>query len=552
MVSGQIRSCPRRAGEVVRTLDTFAGAAAKQWWPNRDRRAYSPEVDLTAPAVATDEKEAARVRLLLLGICLFGAALRVVHLGQASLWLDELTSWSLSHHASLAEVLRDARHDFHPPGHLVILYWTQQLLGDSEASLRLPSLVAGVASLPLLFALGKRLFNPTVGLLATAMLAGSLAGVQYSREGRAYALLVCASIACGWAQAGLLELLRAKRPMRAAPLLLAIFSAAAACWLHYFGLYLVILQGGFALLLCRRDRRALLWLLVADAAVFLLFLPWLPELWLSLQVGGSSWIPPPSASILFDEFKFFFNDSTPLAIGALLLIGARLLLLGRAAFRDRRAPLGAELAVVLWLLVPLAIVFAYSRLVSPLLTLRNMLICAPAAYLLVAQAISALLRGRERWVQAAALLIALAMSAELIWQERYLDIEQEAWRAATTQVCAGAGAAASAPVVATVLTAPLKGRSPYPGRADYVASAALFDYYLGHLCPPQRVALQANSSDELHRALAAFQSGPDRLFWYVWGHRTDPVFILTLRRDFTVRQEQELGGAGVLLLERKP
>src|SRR5512140_3812228 len=141
---------PRRAGEVVRTLDTFAGARRKQWWPNRDRRAYSPGVDLTAPVVATDEKEAARVRLLLLGICLFGAALRVVHLGQASLWLDELTSWSLSHHASLAEVLRDARHDFHPPGHLVILYGTQQLLGDSEASLRLPSLVAGVASLPLL------------------------------------------------------------------------------------------------------------------------------------------------------------------------------------------------------------------------------------------------------------------------------------------------------------------------------------------------------------------------------------------------------------------
>ena len=492
------------------------------------------------------------MRLLLLGICLLGAALRAVHLGHASLWLDELTSWSLSHHASLAEVLRDARHDFHPPGHLAILYWTQRLFGDSEESLRLPSLVAGIASLPLLFALGKRLFNPRVGLLATAMLAGSLAGVQYSREGRAYALLLCASIACGWSQAVLLELLRAKRPMRTAPLLLAILSAAAACWLHYFGLYLVILQGGFALLLCRRDRRALLWLLVADSAVFLLFLPWLPELWLSLQVGGSTWIQPPPASILLDEFKFFFNDSTPLALCALLLIGARLVQLGRAAFRERRAPPGAELTLVLWLLVPLAIVFAYSRLVSPLLTLRNMLICAPAAYLLVAQAISALLRGRARSVHAAALLIGLAMSAELIWKERYLDAEQEAWREVTAQVCAGTGAAERAPVLATVLTYPPKNRSPYPGRADYVASATLFDYYLGHLCPPQRVALQANSSDEFQRSLAAFERGPDRLLWYVWGHRTDPRFILTLRAQFMVRQEVELARAGVLLLERKP
>jgi len=138
-------------------------------------RHYNPTVDLTAPAGATDEKETARAGLLLLGICLLGAALRAAHLGHASLWIDELTSWSLSHHASLAEVLSDARRDFHPPGHLVILYWTQRLLGDSEASLRLPSLVAGVASLPLLFALGKRLFNPGVGLLAAAMLAGSFA-----------------------------------------------------------------------------------------------------------------------------------------------------------------------------------------------------------------------------------------------------------------------------------------------------------------------------------------------------------------------------------------
>jgi hypothetical protein len=340
--------------------------------------------------------------------------------------------------------------------------------------------------------------------------------------------------------------------MRAAPLLLAILFAAAACWLHYFGLYLVVLQGGFALLLCRRDRRALLWLLVADCAVLLLFLPWLPELWLSLQVGGSTWIQPPPASILLDEFEFFFNDSAPLALCALLLIGARLVHLGRAAFQERRAPPGAELAVALWLLVPLAIVFAYSRLVSPLLTLRNMFICAPAAYLLVAQAASALLRGRARPVQAAALLIALAMSAELIWKARYLDAEQEDWRTASARVCASAGAAVTAPVLATVLTYPLKGRSPYPGRADYVASAALFDYYLGHLCPPQQVALQANSSDEFHRSLAAFESGPGRLLWYVWGHRTDPRFIQTLRTQFTVRQEEELVGAGVLLLERKP
>jgi len=509
-------------------------------------------MDLTAPTGATDEQATARTWLLLLGICLLGAALRAVQLGHASLWLDELTSWSLSHHASLAEVLRDARRDFHPPGHLVILYETQRLLGDSEQSLRLPSLVAGIASLPLLYALGKRLFNPRVGLLATAMLAGSLAGVQYSREGRAYALLLCASIACGWSQAGLLELLRARRPMRAAPLLLAILSAAAACWLHYFGLYLVILQGGFALVLCRRDRRALLWLLVADCAVFLLFLPWLPELWLSLQVGGSTWIQPPPTSILFDEFKFFFNDSAPLAFCALFLIGVRLVQLGCTAIRQRRAPPGAELALVLWLLVPLAIVFAYSRLVSPLLTLRNMLICAPAAYLLVAQAVSSLLRGRARLVQAAALLIALAMSAELIWKDHYLDAELEDWRAAAAQVCADEGAAQRAPVLATVLTFPLKSRSPYPGRADYLASPALFDYYLGHLCPQQRVAFQANSSDEFQRSLAAFESGPDRLLWYVWGHRTDPRFLLALKTKFTVRQEAESARAGVLLLERKP
>ena len=62
-------------------------------------------------------------------------------------------------------------------------------------ALRLPAFVAGVAIVPLTWAVGRRFASPTVGLIAAALAAGSASLVLYSVNARGYSLVVALFLA---------------------------------------------------------------------------------------------------------------------------------------------------------------------------------------------------------------------------------------------------------------------------------------------------------------------------------------------------------------------
>lgn len=125
-----------------------------------------------------------------------GLVLRLISLNQ-SLWLDEATS-ALAARMSLINLFtKFLPNDFHPPLYYLILkYWTQ-VFGSSEISLRIPSVIFGVATIYIIFLIGKKLYNEKIGIIAAVLLATSGLHVYYSQEARMYslaALLVSALI----------------------------------------------------------------------------------------------------------------------------------------------------------------------------------------------------------------------------------------------------------------------------------------------------------------------------------------------------------------------
>lgn len=126
--------------------------------------------------------------LALLAIVLLGAALRLYRIGAQSFWLDEAVS--VVHAAQPAgELLRQlATTDIDPPLYgLLLHFWLH--LGDSEATIRLLSALCSLATIPVLYLLGRRIGSPRLGLLAALILAVSPFHVQYAQEARMYALL---------------------------------------------------------------------------------------------------------------------------------------------------------------------------------------------------------------------------------------------------------------------------------------------------------------------------------------------------------------------------
>jgi mannosyltransferase len=135
-----------------------------------------------------------RWSLLFLTIAL-AAAVRITTLSFQSLWLDEIGTvveagrpWP-----SLFLALFDPQQGY-PLYTLGMRLWSS-LFGTGEVALRLPSAIAGICTVPLLYLLGRRLFGWKVGMLAAVFLALSPLAIWYSQEARAYAIMMLLTVA---------------------------------------------------------------------------------------------------------------------------------------------------------------------------------------------------------------------------------------------------------------------------------------------------------------------------------------------------------------------
>ena len=124
----------------------------------------------------TEELKKKKDIILLFTILVFGFILRLYHLGSPSLWADELYTAGRIH-GSLAQTFHSILSSPHTPLYYILLHAWTGVFGRSEFSLRFPSLMFSTFSIPLIFQLGRKLFNKDAGLAAAFLLSISPAGV---------------------------------------------------------------------------------------------------------------------------------------------------------------------------------------------------------------------------------------------------------------------------------------------------------------------------------------------------------------------------------------
>jgi 4-amino-4-deoxy-L-arabinose transferase-like glycosyltransferase len=73
--------------------------------------------------------------------------------------------------------------------HSLLIKLSTGLFGNHPASLRLPAFLAGLAAIPLIYLLAKRLYTPTVALLTAALVAWLPALIHYDTAARGYSLV---------------------------------------------------------------------------------------------------------------------------------------------------------------------------------------------------------------------------------------------------------------------------------------------------------------------------------------------------------------------------
>jgi mannosyltransferase len=291
---------------------------------------------------------------LILGI---GALLRLATLGVQSFWLDEgISFWTV--HRSLPDLI-ELLSDYIRPLFFLVIYPTY-LLGNQEWLLRLPSALAGIASLWLLYILGRELFDRPTALLATALLAFSPLHLWYSQEARFYALIGLLALgAVYFAVRGL------KHNRLSDWVLFGVFEGLGL-WTESSAVWYILAINLSGLLLLRYllvERRIFGWAL-AQAIGVALYLPRVFTFVDTVQGGATSWIPPATIRELLrlmSDFSGGFMHSALFGILSMLLVGSGFML--GLVWLLREAPRRWTTYAVLlpWLIVPISASFVISQ-----------------------------------------------------------------------------------------------------------------------------------------------------------------------------------------------
>jgi mannosyltransferase len=345
-------------------------------------------------------------------LTLLALGLRVAAMDE-SFFGDELFTHLISARPDLHAVLAGVRSDLEisPPLFFVVA-WVFGKAGDPFVWLRMPSLLAGVATVPLVYVLGARTVGRAAGLAGTALLALSPFAIFYAGEARAYALMTLLVVL------STLSLLRALETNDPRWWVAFTLLQAASMYAHYTAVFVLAAQAGWALV-THADRRVPL--LVSSAVAALLFAPWLPEM------AADSNAPNQRIIGAFEPFGLKtvarntgrLTDGGPFApltdlpgtpafvlLGVATLIGLVGLVL---ALRRRPRPALGDGAVLIGALALAAPVGAslYSAVSDDLYVARNLISSLP--YL--ALALGALLTALPRRAAIPALALALAALA---------------------------------------------------------------------------------------------------------------------------------------------
>ncbi len=471
-------------------------------------------------------------------ITLLGALLRFYHLSLQSLWLDELASWWLSHDQSVWRyLLGRAPRETNPPGYQILLIFVERYLGDSETVLRLPSAMAGTVAIPVMFALGRRMYSARVGLTAALLLAVSWAPINYSQEARTYVFTLLATLLTFllWYPLFVAGKARVTAPKRWA--IAYCIAAVVLLYLHYYGALIVIGQALATLWLVRTSRTAVRRALVMYAVVLLAYTPWLLVSIVQYVVNfGRSWRQKPDAGFFLSYLRFAFNRNQTLAILAALAILAFVVLLlwRRRRQGDQAAFLREDTVLLWWLLFPVVVAYLVSVIGSPLLVDYYLIVVLPAVYLIVARVVAQL--PAPPWTKMViTLVLATAILADLTLNMGYYTYASKTqFREAVRYVVQHH----------TVGTPPIVIASPW--------NPAFFDYYFERQGSRLRTDILAGRATDIAKVQEALRSSRAERIWYIRAHdAADPAFVAFLQRDLRLVDRHDFLGADVWLFERR-
>jgi hypothetical protein len=389
----------------------------------------------------TSMQAPARWQAIVFGlIALIACVATFIGLSNSGFWIDELfTIYLIKHNGGLAEVFRRQLTDTHPPLYPMFLHLWAQIAGFSEFALRLPSAVFAVLAVGI-FAVGtRRVLSTTAIAFACAVGTMSDFWFYHAQNARSYAL--CMALAAAILSAAIAF----RRRVRNRPgfplahwiglsLLGLVASLTHAYLLLALGMALFIL---IVTVPSWRVRGALvatgLVVLVINAAYYRMMIH------SSAQDMQNMWFSN-NAGFFYQQthqaLTFLIAGQVAVVISLLLLFGCRKWIVGEPFFTfddvDTRWTTFLSAFVLIGVIV---CGIGVSLAVAPSYSDRNLMTCAPFAWLLIGRLYDAAgPRGYTRNSAIVAALIMLMVGSYLKLLSGRELVRNENWRASSQYI----------------------------------------------------------------------------------------------------------------------
>jgi len=318
------------------------------------------------------------VYYLLVFILVVAFVLRFWNFWNIPFTFDELSAMSRTTFDSFSELIRVGvvEKDTHPAGIQVFMYYWVLWFGEMEWIVKLPFMLAGLASVWMTYRIANLWFGQTNALLSAAYVSSLQLFVMYGQIARPYVsgLFLTLMMVYFWSN----FLIGNRRKIN---LVFFVVFGSLCSYNHHFSLLFAAIVGLSGLFFIRKNQ--LVPYILSGIAIFILYVPHLNIFFSQLNQGGiggvGGWLNKPDPWFLFQFFDWLFHYS--FWVYGLLII----LVLFSALNKDK--PIRSDgvrkkrVVLLVWFLLPVIIGFVYSVVINPVLQYSLLIFSTPFLFI---------------------------------------------------------------------------------------------------------------------------------------------------------------------------
>ncbi len=363
------------------------------------------------------------VFIILVIIIILSSLLRIYDLGDESLWSDEGISVDISK-GTISDVIDRSNNDPKPLYYLILHFW-MKLFGNSEFSVRFPSVIFGILSIYVIYKLGEFIFDTKIGLLSSIILSISLYHIRYSQEARSYSLLVLLVLLSNYYFVKFLENKDERKYITGDErkhITGYVLSSIAMIYTHFFGLFYIVFQNIYYLAFQRKDIKS--WMII-QGIILSFFMLWLPFLLKKIDISIETrmvahHLPIPTLNSVYSTLKIFTGDEQILYLFIIVIIVGLLI----STIKYNKKDIEKYIFMMLWIFLPIIISIIISYTIGSIYANRYFIASFPPLILLFSKGIFNI---RKIPIILPIILIVIVLQVSILGGY-YNDIQKEQWR----------------------------------------------------------------------------------------------------------------------------